>query len=269
VVALAGVKRLGLEGEISEAISIFYRLIAQAEDPLADDARLALASTYIQDQEKDRARRQLDAIRRRAPKSVSAARAAYYLALLALGEGEVSAARRFCEEAMEGSPRADEGVEARVLLAQLDSQEGEEHRAADRLERGMGVQGLTARQRAHLAQSRGELGRRSGSCDTAVQWHEEAARLSPMLRQEADYRIGSCHEAAGRVDQALSRYLKISVGPWKVRAHLAAAKIMERQELWEDAEAIYESLSQEPVPEAKVARELLALRRSEHGMREE
>ena len=90
-----------------------------------------------------------------------------------------------------------------------------------------------------------------------------------MLRGEADYRIGSCREVAGDLDQALARYLRVVEGPWKVRAHLAAAKIMERQARWNDAEAIYEALAQEPVPEAKVARELLASRRSEYGMREE
>ena len=70
--------------------------------------------------------------------------------------------------------------------------------------------------------------------------------------------MASCYEELGDVELALVRYQQIAQPPWRIRGQLAAAKLMERDGRWERATAIYQAITQQAVPEAKIAQERLA-----------
>ena len=53
-------------------------------------------------------------------------------------------------------------------------------------------------------------------------------------------------------------YRKIDQQPWLVRAQLALAKLLERQERLDEAGNIYRELAKQPIPEAPMAQERLA-----------
>ncbi|HLD77463.1 MAG TPA: tetratricopeptide repeat protein, partial [archaeon] len=102
-----------------DAAAIFRRLVEHGPAGLADDARLALALTSFNQRDPLAAHTQLEIIRQQRAGSVVAARAAYYLALLRLEQGDEDSTERFCRETIARAPRADEAVDARLLLADL------------------------------------------------------------------------------------------------------------------------------------------------------
>ena len=78
------------------------------------------------------------------------------------------------------------------------------------------------------------------------------------------YRTASCYEEAGDVELAMEWYQRITQPPWRVRGQLAFAKLLERQDRVKEAQAVYERLAAEPIPEAQVVRERLAHLRGDH-----
>ena len=257
-----------LRGEYTEAVASFRRLIREAPPPLADDARLALALTAVHQHDETHARRQLHAIRQTQMGSVVAARAAYYLAMLALAEGREETVRALCQEALAGAPGSAEGVEAHIVLAELDVGRGSSEAALARLRTVFDTPGLAIHHRGTVAKRLGDFLRGRADFAQAIHWYELAAALAPSLRGEVAYRLASCYEEAGDMEVAISRYRAALGSGWMVRGQLAAAKLLERQGQWEAAEAVYASLAEEPIPEAKVAREHLASLRGD-GMMEE
>lgn len=249
-------------GAFDEAAVIFTRLSATGDSALADDARLALVITYLNQHREDSAHALLDAIRKTRPaEGFVAGRAAYYEALLALGEDQALEARQLSLEAMAKAPGSDEAFEARLLLADLEVEAGErpEREVVDALERLYASDQLPRHHRATLAKRLGDLARGEHTCPRAITWYEETARLLPSLGSEVAYRIASCHEELGDLDEAARWYERIEEPPWRVRGLLAAAKLLERQERAAEAEAIYEQLAHEPIPEAQVVQERLAV----------
>ncbi|MBI3010987.1 MAG: tetratricopeptide repeat protein [Candidatus Omnitrophica bacterium] len=248
-------------GAFDEAAGIFTRLSATGDSALADDARFALVITYLNQHREDSAHALLDAIRVTRPADgFVAGRAAYYEALLALSEDHAPQARRLSREAMAKAPGSDEAFETSLLLADLDVEAGErpEREVLDALERMYASGQLPRHHRAKLAKRLGDLARGEHACPRAITWYEETARLLPSLSSEIAYRIASCYEELGDLDEAVRWYERIEEPPWRVRGLLAAAKVLERQERAAEAEAIYERLAHEPIPEAGVVQERLA-----------
>ncbi|MBI3021189.1 MAG: tetratricopeptide repeat protein [Candidatus Omnitrophica bacterium] len=253
-------------GAFDEAAGIFTRLSAAGDSAFADDARLALVITYLSQHREDAARALLDAVRETRPADgVVAGRAAYYEALLALSEDHARKARQLCEEAMAKAPGSDEAFEARLLLADLEVEAGErpEREVVDALERLYASDQLPRHLRARLAKRLGDLARDEHAGSRAITWYEETARLLPSMSGEIAYRIASCHEELGDLDEAARWYEGIEEPPWRVRGLLAAAKVLERQGRAAEAEAIYERLAREPIPEAQAVQERLAVLREE------
>ena len=116
---------------------------------------------------------------------------------------------------------------------------------------------LPGRHRGRLAKKLGDLARQADGYARAIRWYEHAWEMLPAQRGELDYRLASCYEEGGDPALAIRRYRAITQPPWAIRGQLAAAKLMEREERWQDAMAIYEAMSRQPVPEAKVAQERL------------
>jgi tetratricopeptide (TPR) repeat protein len=249
-------------GALEEAIDVFQRLTASTDAALADDARLALVIAYLNRHEEGLARPLLDLLRQERPPS-AVARAAYYEALLALGEGNEAAAQQLCEQAIANAPRTDEAFEARLLLADLQARETSVREAMEWLQRVSASERLPRGRRAKLAKRLGDFARSEQAYVEAIRWYEEAARLLPSLSGEAGYRMASCYEEAGDIEVAMRWYQAIDQPLWRVRGQLAAAKLLERQDRRKEAEAIYLSLAEEPIPEAKVVRERLAALRGD------
>lgn len=57
---------------------------------------------------------------------------------------------------------------------------------------------------------------------------------------------------------AIGRYRAILHPPWRIRGQLAIAKLMEREERWQEARRVYEGVAGQATPEAKIAQERLA-----------
>lgn len=250
-------------GELDEAVQTFTQLTARAENVLGDEAHLALAIAYLNQRTFDAAHAVLKAIRGRHQGATLSGRAAYYQALLALGEEERVKARQLCDETIALAPRSDEAFEARVLLLDLQGGEGQTHELKERLEQLYASGQLPQRQRGKLAKRLGDLARNERAYAEAMEWYDEAERLTPSLNAEVAYRIASCHEEAGQFDEALTWYQRVDQPPWRIRGLLAAAKLLERQDRVAEAEAIYKQLAAEPIPEAKIVQERLAALREE------
>jgi tetratricopeptide (TPR) repeat protein len=250
--------RIALQlGSLDEAVAVFQRLSAHPEAPLADDARLALIIAHLNRREEPSARSLIETIRREQPGSLTAARASYYDALLALGTDDEMAARRLCTEAIAKAPGTDEAFEARLLLIDLSTQELSPGQAIQRLQRLFTTERLPRVHRAKLAKRIGDLARNESSYAEAIRWYDVASALSPALSGEGLYRIASCYEEAGDFELAVHRYRLIAQPPWRVRGALAAAKLLERQDRLAEAEAVYRSLADEPIPEAQLIQERL------------
>jgi tetratricopeptide (TPR) repeat protein len=245
-------------GALADAEGIFRRLAAKKDSPLADDARLALVVTYLNRKEEAKAREGLDAIQKEKPGSVLAARAAYYEALLALGQDDVEGAKRFCNRLIAKAPSTDEAFEARLLLVDLQLRESSPKAVLVSLKRLYGEERLPLSQRAKVAKRIGDLLRDQAKYPDAIRWYEEALELLPAMGGEAVYRIASCYEEAGDLEVAVVWYQKVEQTPWQVRGRLAAAKLLERLDRPTQARAIYEALAKEPIPEAKLIRERLS-----------
>jgi len=241
-----------------EAAAIFRRLVEQAAPGLVEDARLALALTSLNQGATDTAHTALGAIRQQRPGSVAAARAAYYLALLMLEQGEEEAAERFCRETIARAPRADEAVDARLLLADLLARRTSVRDAIGWLSASSQSATVPWRHRARIAKRLGDFAREEGAYVEAIRWYDEAMRLLPSLRGEATYRIASCYEDGSDHELAMLWYHAVSQPPWNIRAQLSLAKLLERHDRLTEAKAIYEVLAREPIPEAGVVRERLA-----------
>ncbi len=249
-------------GSLDEAVRIFQGLIANADPALADEARLALAIAYLNQHEAELARSLLEAIRQRDPTSPAAGRAAYYEALLALGDDDETLAQARCQEAIDQAPQSDEAFEARLLLADLQDRGRPAHEVMASLEQVYAAGQLSRSQRATLAKRVGDLARSEQEYSRAIAWYLEAEELLPSLAGEVSYRIASCDEEAGDLEEAVSWYARIDEPPWRVRGQLAAAKVLERLDRVAEAEAIYERLAGEPIPEAKLVQERLAVLRA-------
>ena len=251
--------------ELGRASELFRHVMKSDLPRLADDARLALALTYLHQEEPILARAQLDALRSGRKGSSVAARAGYYLTLMELSERRLDRVEALCREAIEGAPRSEEALESRLLLADLMA-DRESVRAAREWLRGAYEDGdLPWRHRARLAKHLGDLARGDRAFLEAVRWYEIAGKLLPTFTGEAGYWIASCYEEAGQVDDAIARYRAVEQAPWRVRAQLAAAKLLERQERYPAAIALYEGLAREPIPEAKIIQERLAALQKQVG----
>ncbi len=245
-------------GRPGEAKAVFQQLAAQPDEAVSGDATLALALAYLQSREVDMARTTLDALRGAKSGSVIAARAAYYLAVVALDAGDSATARRLCDEALSKAPGTEEAVEAQLLLVDLEASQTSVAEALTRLKRTYAASTLPSRHRAKLAKHLGALARSESRYPEAIEWYQEAARQLPAISGEAAYRIASCYEEARDFELAIHWYGQITQLPWRVRGQLATAKLLERDEREQDAEAIYRALAAEALPEAKVAQERLS-----------
>jgi len=244
-------------GAFEQAVRIFQQLLHAEDQALADDAHLALVIAYLNQQEHALARGLLAAIRRQRPTEALAARAAYYEALLALGDGDDAAAARLCQELVARAPASDEALEARLLLADLEVQAGAASEAIDALRRLYEEGSLSRSHRAKLAKRLGDFARTDGRYPEAIQSYAEAAQLWPSLDAEAAYWSASCYEAGGDLDLASRWYQQADQPPWQLRGQLAVAKLLERQERLGEARAIYERLAGQPIPEAGLIQERL------------
>jgi tetratricopeptide (TPR) repeat protein len=251
-------------GAFDEAIAIFQRLTASEDAALADDARLALVITYLNQREEGLARSLLATIRRQRPTALVAARGAYYEALLALRDGDELAVQRLCQEAIAKAPQTDEAFEARLLLADLRGRVSSTREVTQELQQVYASERLPRAQRAKLAMRLGDLARAQRAYAEAIRWYDETMTQLPALRGEALYRAASCYEEAGDIEIAMHWYQQIDQPPWHVRGQLAAAKLLERQDRSAEAEMVYERLAQEPIPEAKLVEERLAALRGAH-----
>jgi len=242
-----------LRGDAAGALEVFRGLLAETDGSLRQDVELAMALAWLHQRNEAMARTQLQQLRRNASDRAVSARAAYYLALLALTEGDEPQTRRLCQEAQRGAPGSDEALEARLLLVELDRGSSSEH--TEELRALFREPNQPSRHRGKLAKTLGDLSRHGGDYPQAIRWYDEAVQLWPALAGEASYAIASCYEEGGDIETAISRYRLVVQRAWMVRGQLAAAKLLERQGKWRDAAAVYESLADQPIPEAKVARE--------------
>ncbi len=269
--AMYQLARLQLQaGRAQDAIEGFRSLASRPLPPaqpgevrpfreLQYDARLALAFAYLSNAQPDLARAELEQIRQEDLTSPHAVRAGYYLALLALHEGRFAEVQRLCEDVIDRVPHSDEALEARLLMADVIATRSSAAEALAMLEQSVRTfQALPGRHRGRLAKKLGDLARQANAYANAIHWYQVAWDTLPSQRGELEYRLASCYEEGGDLAVAMSRYRAITQPPWVIRGQLAAAKLMEREERWQDAMAIYEAITQQPVPEAKIARERLS-----------
>ena len=246
------------QGALEEAVQIFAGLSQRADQLLADDARLALAVALIQQGHREEAREHLERIRRERPGSSMAGRAAYYMAVLAVADGQPELAAVLSQETVSAAPHTEEAAGAWLLMADLRVEQTSLSAARVWLNDHYSTASLTRRQQATLAKRLGDYARAEHAYAEAIQWYTHAQQVAPSLAGETTYRMASCYEEAGDVEAALRYYQAVQQTPWVVRGRLAAAKLLERQGRMQEAETIYAALAQQGIPESKVVQERLA-----------
>lgn len=252
------------QGSLERAVEMFRLVTSSPDLTLADDARLALVAAYLSRHRDELARAALDVIHQPLFADRLAARSAYYEALLALGQDDQAAARRLCETVVAQAGGTEEAFNATLLLADLTALASSPRDAANWLRERLAPARMPRAHRARLAKRFGDVARGEQAYAEAIGWYEEAMTWLPSLSGEISYWIASCYEAAGDVELARRWYQRVDQTPWHVRGKLALAKLLEREDRLEEAEAIYRAMSGEPIPEAKLVQErLLALERSQ------
>jgi len=234
------------------ALAIFEELLAEAEAPLLQDVQLAMALAWLDQGDEQKARVQLEALRRDLSERSISPRAGYYVALLALTAGDEARTRKLCRETIDGARGSDEALEAQLLLIELDGTRSDDIQKLHVLFRDPNQ---PSRHRGKLAKVFGDQARHRRAYATAIRWYDEAVALWPALAGEASYAVASCYEEGGDIELAIHRYRLVVQRAWMVRGQLAAAKLLERQGRWKEAASVYESLAGQPIPEAKVAQE--------------
>ena len=272
--------RLKLQtGQTADAIHAFHTLLLEeaeqtspaaaseaadrAATPLAPesrafviDTRLALAFAYLSTAQAESAALELDRLQSQTPSPAQRARADYYRALLAAQAGQEAEARQWCEQAIRRFPQSDEAFQARVLLADLVITHASADEAMTTLGRLFGsLEELPGGRRGALVRKLGDLAKHAAAYAQAIHWYELAWQDLPAQRSELDYLIASCYEEGTDLSAAFHRYQAITDAPWQVRGQLAAAKLMEREQRWQEAMRIYERVMRQAVPEAKIAQE--------------
>jgi tetratricopeptide (TPR) repeat protein len=254
-------------GQIKEAIERFKPLADADDNDLADEAHLALALAYLANRQPELAKLELETLKAVRGGRPVARRADYYLALLALHAGDREQALSLCREVVAQAPSSEEAVDARVVLADAIAEEQSVEEAMRWLEEALAAPGLPARHRAKLARRLGDLAREVGESRAAIAHYRQAQQFLPAIGAEMEYVIASAYEEEGEIPQAIEAYRQIRQMPWRVRGQLAAAKLLERHGRPEEAEAIYEALAAESIPEAQAVKEHLAALRSDGGKR--
>ncbi|MBI4340655.1 MAG: tetratricopeptide repeat protein [Candidatus Omnitrophica bacterium] len=244
--------------QFEDAAAIFERLAVSAEDEIADDARFAGALTALSQSDEAGALAILESVRRKQPGRVAAARAAYYLALIALNSGDDAEAKALCQDTIAKAPLTEEAIDARLLTADLIARQDSVADAVRWLQRAYVAAKLPRRHRAKLAKRLGDLARGQRAYAEAMLWYDEAAELLPSLRGESIYQIAACYEEAGDAELAMAWYRQVQQEPWRIRGQMALAKLLERGARFAEAERIYQQLARESIPEAAVAAERLA-----------
>ena len=251
--------RIHLQRRAFEQAAAIFRWLAERGPPgLKEESRLALALTSFNQGETDAAHAELEALRRLRPGSAVAARAANYVALVMLEWGDEEAAERLCRDTIAGAPRAEEAVDARLLLADLLARRTSVRDAMEWLSASAVSASMPWRHRARIAKRVGDFAREEGAYVEAIRWYDGAMNLLPSLRGEATYRIASCFEDGGDHDLAMRWYQAVPQPPWNVRGQLSLAKLLERHDRLTEAKALYELLANAPIPEAGAVRERLA-----------
>ena len=104
-------------GATSTARMAFEQIVQQyPDDPLAADAQLGLAETYYQDQDPERAMRELERVVEMFPGSPRAPTALYRAGVIAQERGNTQKAREYFRRVVAGYPKSDE---ARMAAEQL------------------------------------------------------------------------------------------------------------------------------------------------------
>lgn len=255
-------------GQINEAIDLFQRLTRRPHPGLATDASLALAFAYLSNAQPELARKELEHLRAQDPTGPQAARASYYLALVALNEERLAEAKRLCQDVIQQAPLSDEALDARLVLADLVATESSPKEAMSALQKAFDeLAHPSPRHRGQLAKKLGDLARKTFAYAQAIHWYEVAWQHLPADRGELEYWIASCYEEAGDLAVAIHRYRSIEHAVWRIRGQLAAAKLLEREGQWQEAMTLYGAITHQPVPEAKIAQERLATLRNESLVR--
>ncbi len=258
--------RIALQQDQIDAALPFFEKVAGGKDQrLADDARLARALAHLTRKEPKLAYAQLSELRQQRPDSTAAARAAYYLAVLAVEDGKTQAAVGLCQEASKKAAGTDEGTDALLLLAEIRASESSAGNAQAWLKGLFAEESRPASQRSKIAKRLGDFARTEERYAEAIEWYDNAEQLWPAVAAETLYRSGSCFEEVGDFEVALARYRAIHGEPWRVRGQLAAAKILEREHRMDEAKDVYRDLAKSSAPEAKMARERLDM--LEHPLR--
>jgi tetratricopeptide (TPR) repeat protein len=246
------------EGNVNDAIGLFDSISYSDKSSIADDANLALAFIYLNQADLKKAREHISKVDA-SKKSPQSARAAYYLALVLLQEGNVPQSKISCEEIVKSYQGTEEALEARLLLADILATESSAREAFEGLLKdAYRIESFPPKLGARFARKLADLAHRSFDYKEAIRWYEVAGNSLAAYQGEIEYRIASCYEEAGDLEVAINRYRYIKDEPWRIKGQLAAAKLLEREERYLDAKRIYEEVSVAQVPESKIAQERLA-----------
>ena len=245
-------------GQPAEAVKRFEMLSAHPDPAIAGEARLGLLIAALANGQDEQAQVQLMSLKQQYAGGSLGARVSYYEAMLAMEHGDEQAAQRLCEETIARAPATEEALDARLLLADLRLRHQSTAEVIGWLADIYEHDRLTGSHRAKVAKRLGDLARAERMYVKAIRWYDVASQLSPALTAEATYLTASCYEEGGDVRVAIPWYQHVEASPWQVRGQLAAAKLLEHEDRMVEAEAIYQSLAGQPIPEAAMAKERLS-----------
>jgi TolA-binding protein len=117
--------------------------------------------------------------------------------------------------------------------------------------------------------------------DEAIKSYQQildAPKARPVIKMQAAYKLGRCHEKAGRAQEAFEHYMKVvysyfeqpELKPegnvWFTRAAFNAAEIKESEKSWRKAVAIYQRVVEAGVPASRDAQARIDKIRADYWM---
>ena len=250
-------------GRTKEALKIFKSLADQyPQTEIAEESLLWMGDHALESLEFDNAAGYYEKLIREFPKSDRENIVLYHLAEAYEGKEEYDRAVGIFRQ-IDKNKDSELYAKAELAIADIFSREIDQSRAVETYENIIENSPEFKRDAyikiARVYTEQGEYARAVTAYQNAIQ---SQMTLSEIPDAELQFSIGDSYERLNQLDKAVEEYFKIPYlysqeVSWVVKAYLRIARLLEKQEKWEDAKIIYHKIIALKTDEMKFAQERL------------
>jgi len=234
------------------------------EDDLSGDIRFWLGEYYADKRDFARAELYFNDVIKIYPEGNLSDDAAYRLAIISYEKGELDKSMEALENLKDNYPKSDIIPTAELKIIEILMNKNAYSKAKQRLLKFTEDYKGTAFVKI-ASKYLGDIFRKEGILKDAINYYKES-----IDEHRGDFNaglqlsIGQLYEELGDMDNAISEYLKVGyIYPDSAeivsKAHLACAKLFEREKKWQEAEKLYRKIASMDTKEAVYAKERLKI----------